>query len=570
VRCRRAPLPQPPLPRQHQTKPSHEALLNLPPKYDAPCYQGFGKWTDKVAIITADDSGTCCAAVLFARERLRRRDRLSGRERGADIFFSSYIFSFIFSTRRFAATDLKKRAKIEDEGALSSRYCNFVHCGYVRSDFRNFARQYCSPPLSHAWTSVVLPHADFGNTGAKGTFQIIWEVPLLKPIAAFLFLVASLAPGAAQDVARGRYLTVLGDCAGCHDSPDHKHLAGGRALSAAFGTVYSSNITPHSQTGIGKWSADEFWRALHDGIRKDGAPLYPAFPYPYFRRFSRADTDAIFAYLLAQKPVSNVRPPNALHFPFNIRSSLWFWNRLYRDEARAGIHAGKPLQWKRGEFIVNGPGHCAACHTPKNALFGDRNSLALTGETVDNWFAANLTASPRDGLAQWTAQDIEIYLKTGQDRFATAIGPMQDVVLQSTSLMTDSDRAAVAAYLKGLPANGHRTPNTPSADMMANGEAVYVQHCAICHEGEAGIPSLHANTLVQARTPTTVLRVVLGGSQSVALTGSRPSYSMPSLATLDDASIAAVVTYIRNAWGNRADPVAPADVARLRKATDGH
>jgi mono/diheme cytochrome c family protein len=374
----------------------------------------------------------------------------------------------------------------------------------------------------------------------------------------------------AQEVERGRYLTVLGDCAGCHDNVSRGHLAGGQGFTAAFGTVYSSNITPDAQTGIGTWSADDFWHALHKGVRKDGAPLYPAFPYPYFARFSRADSDAIFAYLRAQKPIHNVPPPNAMKFPINIRRTVWFWNTLYRGEAKAETDPRRTARWNRGEFIVNGPGHCAACHTPKNIIFGDRNDVALTGETVDNWFAANLTASSRDGLADWTAADIETYLKTGQDHFATAIGPMQDVVLQSTSLMSDADRAAIATYLKTLPANRHKAPNRPDAGILHDGQAVYVQHCAICHEGFAGIPSLHANTLVQARTPTTVLRVILGGSQSIAISGAKVSYSMPSLAALDDEQVAAVATYIRNSWGNRGGPVKPADVAKLRKAIGLH
>ena len=392
---------------------------------------------------------------------------------------------------------------------------------------------------------------------------------MLRSLAAVLSFLLLAVSASGQDVDHGRYLTVLGDCAGCHDNPAGGHLTGGQGFTAAFGTVYSSNITPDVQTGIGAWSADDFWHALHDGIRKDGAPLYPAFPYPYFARFSRDDSDAIFAYLRAQKPIHNVPPANAMAFPINIRSSVWFWDMLYRGEAKAGTDPHRSAQWNRGEFIVNGPGHCAACHTPKNAMFGDRNEIALTGETITIG-SPPILPRPRDGLGNWTVSDIETYLKTGQDRFATAVGPMQDVVLQSTSLMSDADRGAVAIYLKSLSANHHKVSIPPDGGFFRDGQAVYVQHCTICHEGAPGAPSLRANTLVQARDPTTVLRVILEGSQSIAIRGAKVSYSMPSLAALSDNEIAAVATFIRNAWGNRGGPVQAADVAKLRKVTDQH
>lgn len=383
-----------------------------------------------------------------------------------------------------------------------------------------------------------------------------------------LILVAGNA-AAHTAIERGRYLAVLGDCAGCHDTPHGAPFAGGQPLSAVFGRVYSSNITPDPQTGIGRWSADDFYNALHDGVRPDGAHLYPVFPYPYFTHTSRTDSDALFAYLKMQKPV-HYRPPAAeMIFPFNIRTSVWFWNQLFVNTAP--LPQGRDAQWNRGNFLVNGPGHCAECHTPKNLLFGDRDSRAFTGEIMDNWFAANLTGSRPDGLGAWTAAEIAGYLKTGVGPHATAVGPMQDVVSYSTRLMSDADRAAIAAYLKSLPPQKRDTPNPQAPAQMAAGEAVFVEICSVCHkigarEQLGGFPLLAHNTLVQGRNPVTVLRVILGGSQSIGLKDTKMPYSMPSFATLSSEDIAAVATYIRNAWGNRAPPVTAAQVAALRTA----
>jgi mono/diheme cytochrome c family protein len=394
-------------------------------------------------------------------------------------------------------------------------------------------------------------------------------------IARLAFAIALLLASAASaqtPVERGRYLAVLGDCAGCHNAPHGAPFAGGLPLSAVFGVVYSSNITPDPETGIGRWSADDFHNALHDGVRPDGAHLYPAFPYPYFSRMSRADSDALFAYLKTQRPVHYQPPANAMIFPFNIRTTVWFWNQLFVPAA--SLPQGRDTQWNRGNFLVNGPGHCAECHTPKNLLFGDRNTRAFTGETMDNWFAANLTGAKPDGLGAWTAAEIADYLKTGVGPHATAVGPMQDVVANSTRLMTDADRFAIAVYLKSLPADRVGGIRPPSREQMAVGEGIFLNSCAVCHrtgqhQGLGGFPQLPGNTLVQGRNPDTVLRMILGGSQSIGLKNSKMPYSMPAFATLSDADIAAVATYIRNAWSNRAPAVAPAQVKALRP-TVGH
>jgi mono/diheme cytochrome c family protein len=390
----------------------------------------------------------------------------------------------------------------------------------------------------------------------------------------------------ASSAARGKYLAVLGDCAGCHTAPHQPAFSGGLPFTAGFGTLYSTNITPDKQTGIGNWTGDQFYRALHEGIAADGRHLYPAFPYIYFAKVTRADTDALFAYLKTVAPV--YRPPtsNRLLFPFNIRQMMMFWNWLYLGAKPFAADPAKTALVNRGDYLVGGLGHCAACHTPKNILFGDEKTKPLAGGVVDNWFAANLSGDAGEGLGHWSAGDLSRYLATGRNAYATAAGSMQEKVTLSTSHMTDDDRAAIAAYLKSLPpvamsASTAKNP-APAAAAMQRGEAIFVARCSACHAppgqkparvtavGPAGAladdPQLAGDTLVVGRDPTTVLRIILDGAQSPVTDNERITYSMPGFAALSDEEVADVASYIRNAWGNHAPAASKADVTRLRRA----
>jgi len=390
-----------------------------------------------------------------------------------------------------------------------------------------------------------------------------------------LAIIVLAAPARAQDAAaRGRYLAILGDCAGCHTHANGPALAGGLPFNARFGTVYSTNITPDKATGIGSWTADQFYRALHEGIAADGTHLYPAFPYVYFSRISRQDSDDLFAYLRTIKPVYRKPTPNRLIFPFNIRWGLIFWNWLFCPGQPPTIPASQSAEWKRGEYLVNGLGHCAGCHTPKNLLFGDRSSQAFTGGVVDDWYAANLTGRRIDGLGKWSHGDLVRYLATGRNKYATAAGNMQEKVTLSTSHMTDADRDAIATYLKSLPSNGPVGTALPGAKQMEAGEVVFVKNCKICHappgqpdQPNASLPDypkLGGDTLVMGRNPTTVLRIILGGAESPVTPNEHTTYSMPSFVTLSDRDIADVATYIRNSWGNSAGAVSLSAVKSLR------
>jgi mono/diheme cytochrome c family protein len=392
----------------------------------------------------------------------------------------------------------------------------------------------------------------------------------------FFFLLAVWSsPVLAQqgdDIAtRGKYLTVLGDCAACHTKKNGPQFAGGRGLDSGFGTIYSSNLTPDAETGIGNWTADQFYRAMHEGIAADDSHLYPAFPYPYFTHMTRDDDDAIYAYLRTVPAVHEKPPPNKLPFPMNIRGIMAVWNTLYFKEGEYKPDPAQSASWNRGAYIVTGPGHCGGCHTPKNFLMADKNDQALGGTVTENWFAADLSGDARAGLGGWSAADIEEYLKNGRNARSTASGSMQEVVEHSTSRMTDGDRDAIAAYLKSLPpAVPVPRPPEPDPAVLKAGEAIFADACAGCHsthgEGQPRLfPPLTGNASVQSRDPTTILRLVLQGSRSPATKDMPTPLAMPAFDwKLSDGQIADVVTYIRNSWGNRAGPVNASDVGKIR------
>lgn len=370
-------------------------------------------------------------------------------------------------------------------------------------------------------------------------------------------------------MARGHYLAIMGDCVVCHTRTEvgSPPFAGGYPLHAAPGTVYSSNITPDKKTGIGAWTADQFYRAMHDGIAPDGRYLYPAFPYAYFTKLSRADTDAIFAYLKTVKSAFYHPPRSRLVFPANIRAGMAAWNTLFLDKKAFGPDATKSTAWNRGAEIVTGVGHCGACHSPKNILFADKAGDNMQGNFVDGWFAPNITNTRRDGLGDWTTQEIVQFLETGRSAHAWAAGSMQQVVEESTSRMTRSDLNAIATYLKSLPPVAPKPPHRPDAKQVQDGQAVFVARCSVCHTQTSaqGYPTLARNTLVQSRNPNTVLRIILQGASTANTKNAGSGFSMPAFPVLSDKELADVATFIRNSWGNKAEPVSKDDVKSLRK-----
>jgi mono/diheme cytochrome c family protein len=386
--------------------------------------------------------------------------------------------------------------------------------------------------------------------------------------AALVILLVQTASAPASEADRGRYLATVGDCQICHTVPPagSEAYAGGYPLHAWFGTVYSTNITPDKATGIGNWTPAQFHRALTQGKAADGHLLYPAFPFAYFTHVSRADSDALFAYLRTIKPVRNSPPPDNLIFPANLRPTLFFWDWLFVPQSPFRPDATKSAAWNRGGKIVNDLGHCGGCHTPKNFLFADKQNRLLQGDLIDGWYAPNLTGSPRTGLGRWNAADLEAYLKTGTNRFERVVGSMKEVVRVSTSRLSDADRNAIAVYLKSLPAAPEQTPPLPAAAQMQSGQAGFAANCASCHQaGGKDYPPLAHNAIVQFANPETMLRVMLHGSEAVGFPGQPAGYSMPGFSALPDSEIADIATYVRNSWGNRGSSVSAKKVRDLRK-----
>jgi mono/diheme cytochrome c family protein len=397
------------------------------------------------------------------------------------------------------------------------------------------------------------------------------------PAAFAVLLLASPALAAdPQDFAtreHGRYLAIVGDCAACHTEPGGPQLAGGRPIETPFGTLLAPNITPDRETGIGAWTDEEFVNALRRGTGRNGAHLYPAMPYTDMTKLTRDDALAIRAYLETVPPARHTVVANQLPFPFDIRLSMLAWNALFFREGEFHSDAGRSDEWNRGAFIVEGPAHCGACHTPKNLLGGDKSSEAYQGYSLQGWFAPNITNDARRGLGGWSVEEIATYLRTGHNAFAAASGPMGEEVTRSSSQMTEADLRAVAVFLKSLPGqNGERTTPLAAANpAMTAGGAIYGDLCTACHGKDGGgvaglIPPLKAALSVQSLDPTSLLRVVLRGAQSIATDNAPTAAAMPSFAwQLDDDEVASVTTYIRNAWGNAAPAVAAGAVEKARK-----
>jgi mono/diheme cytochrome c family protein len=322
---------------------------------------------------------------------------------------------------------------------------------------------------------------------------------------------------------------------------------------------------------LGNWSDEDFYQAMHSGIAPDGQRLYPAFPYPYFTKMTREDVLAIRAFLQTLPPVANKRPPLEIVWPLKYRVFMRGWNWMFFEPGTFHGDPQKSAEWNRGAYLVEGAGHCGACHTPKNLLGGDKTSENLAGAQLQNWFAPQIANGERSGLAAWSEDDIVEYLKTGRNAHSGATGLMAEVVANSTSKLTDADLHAIALYIKDQGAAAPVASTKPEQKVVDAGKAIFADSCAACHqvngEGVARMfPPLKQNANVQSADPTSVIRVIVEGARTVA-TKERPTpFAMPAFDwKLGDDEIAAVATYVRNAWGNQAAAVSADQVKSLRK-----
>jgi mono/diheme cytochrome c family protein len=397
-------------------------------------------------------------------------------------------------------------------------------------------------------------------------------------LAAALLCGASAFCGAqaepsAETIAHGKALTEAADCASCHTADPAKPFAGGKRIDTPFGAIYSPNLTPDRDTGIGAWSDEEFRRALRYGVRPDGSRYYPAFPYPYFTKMTRDDLLAIRAYLATLAPAQNSPPPPELRWPLNYRMVMRLWNYLFFRPGIFEPDQQKSAEWNRGGYLVTGAAHCGACHTPKNMFGADKRGRTLGGGLVQGWFAPRLDEAARSGLKSWSVDDIAEYLASGRNGKSHAGGLMAEVVVNSTSKMSDADVHAIAVYLKDLPAGTSEPAVTPPPQPeMAAGKAIYDHLCIACHEADGSgtpriYPPLPGNANLQANDPASTLRIMLDGAQTVTTPRAPNTGSMPPYAKdLSDQQIADVTNYIRNSWGNAAPLVTPAQVAKARTA----
>jgi mono/diheme cytochrome c family protein len=386
-----------------------------------------------------------------------------------------------------------------------------------------------------------------------------------------------LPVASAQLVERGAYLARVGNCMGCHTARGGAAYAGGRAIETPFGSVYSSNLTPDAGTGIGDWSDDAFWRALHNGRSRDGRLLYPAFPYPNYTMVTRADSDALHAFLRSQPPVRQANREHGLRWPFSTQPALAVWRALY---FRPGPYQPDPAQsadWNRGAYLVDGLGHCSACHTQRNALGANADMMDLSGGLIpmQNWYAPALNSPAEAGVAAWPLEQVVRVLQTGVSPRGSVLGPMAQVVLDSTQHWNPDDLRAVGVYLKALPQSAPPQPPQPAQVnnvVSARGAKLYEKHCAQCHgdqgQGVAGAyPALAGNRAVSMQASANLVQIVLNGGFAPATDGNPRPYGMPPyVLLLSDADVAAVLSHVRTSWGNRAPLVSELDVSRQRSS----
>jgi len=375
------------------------------------------------------------------------------------------------------------------------------------------------------------------------------------------------ATGVTQtQVQRGEYLARAGDCQSCHTAKGDPSalLAGGRRIDTPFGYMLTPNITPDRNTGIGRWSSDDFYRALHDGVNKRGEDMYPTMPYIHYTKVSRGDIDAIYAYLKTVKPVKNAIDINHLRFPYNQRLSLVAWRELYFHEGAFKPDLNRSAAWNRGAYLVEGLGHCSDCHSPRNSLGAVEKNKKFSGALLNNWYGPNLNSDMATGLGSWAVEDIATYLKTGAYRGkTTALGPMAEVVQTSTSHLNDADLKAMGEYFKSLTPDSHLISADPKRQQ---GAKLYAGNCAECHQSNGrgisgAVPPLAGNGAVVAPDPSDVINVVLRGIPP------RGTYvRMPSFAQhITDTQIAEIANYVRMSWGNAAPANATSKaVAKLR------
>lgn len=399
---------------------------------------------------------------------------------------------------------------------------------------------------------------------------------LIPALGLAVLTVAS--PSQAQELSfsqieHGRYLTYAGDCEACHTDIENEGppFAGGRGLKTPFGTIYSANLTPDDETGLGRWSREDFYNAINEGIDDEGHHLYPAMPYPQLTLMTRDDTDAIFAFLQSLEPITAQTPENKLPFPLNFRLSVSGWKALFFKDEAFRPDPDRSDEWNRGRFLVDGPMHCGACHTGKNLLGANKEDEYLRGGLLENWFAPNIRGGEYGGIAHWEERDIVEFLKNGRARHTAPMQRMGEVVVLSTQNLNETDLRAVAIYLKSLDDDPPEDQVAPDVRRLEAGAGLYFDNCAACHAADAaGVPyvfaSLTTSNKVHAKDASTAIRIILGGARAQPTDNAPSMLAMPPFAwKLTDAQIADLLTYLRGSGERRAGPVYEPEVSEMRE-----
>jgi mono/diheme cytochrome c family protein len=417
-----------------------------------------------------------------------------------------------------------------------------------------------------------------------------WTTPAAAPAANQAPNTPSQAPQNHAQIERGQYLARAGNCVACHSARGSEPMAGGRRIDTPFGAVFSSNLTPDTQTGIGNWSPQDFWQALHHGRSQNGRLLTPAFPYNHTSVISRADSDDLLAWLQSLAPVNQPTPAHTLMWPLGTQPALAVWRSLFFSPTPFKPDPAQTAEWNRGAYLVQGLGHCAACHSPRNVLGASGAVDDLSGGLmpVVNWYAPDLTREHETGLATRPLASIVQLLRTGDSAQAQTSGPMAEVVQHGTQYMTPADLQAMAVYLQSRAQKTSATDPSPkppvrarvSLTVAAKGLQIYDRHCAQCHgeqgqgmttaTGATAYPALAGNRAVLLNDTTNLVQMVLyGGYGPATALHPRPFGMPPAVLELDDRDIAAVLTHLRTQWGNQASEVTPLQVNRIR-AAQGH
>lgn len=415
----------------------------------------------------------------------------------------------------------------------------------------------------------------------------------MRSIAALLAGVVLALPALAQpnppSTARGEYLARAADCVACHSVPGGRAFAGGLKMGTPVGTITTTNITPDVETGIGTYTLKDFDRAVRDGVARDGHRLYPAMPYPSYAKLTDDDVHALYDYFMrAVPPVHQANIPSDIPVYLSPRWPLAIWDTFFTGHRGFTPDSQKDAEWNRGAYLVEGPGHCGACHTPRGWAFQEKALDAqdpgfLSGANLDDWYAPSLRQNVATGLGSWSQSDIVQFLKTGSNRHGSAFGSMRDVINNSTPYLTDDDVNSIAVFLKSLPAttneaayryDGAAASALLSGEPDAVGAATYASNCQSCHRetGAAAppfVPPLAGNPTVVDKDAASLINVVLNGSSPLVVKGRPDAYRMPQYREqLNDQQVADVVTFIRESWGNHADPVSAKEVGDLRKRSD--